>query len=467
MKKILFSLAFVLLWSGWYFGFPYLLVWMEGFSFFTTLPDYISLNFSLPRDMSSYVGAFLLQFYSCPAAGAAIQALLPMLVISSLAILIGRLFKDGDTLTWISFLPLPVLIYYQMKDMTLVVSVSLAVISLGAALLVSLLTLARKGFVRLPSFFHSIYLTLPMFAVIVGASASVMFDEDSTCNRYEDVAYLEYLAENDEWDEILKSVSGRDAVANGYKRRYALLALSQTGDLPDQAFRYGLSSVEDFLFYNEQMPFSLNFNIQFYRCLGMSNLAIYHTYQQAVQPVYGMTFDALRYLTDLYLEIGDYRLAKKYMDILAGSTCHGRWLEKRQWRLSQIKGTTPDYSYVGKRFTMESFLPDMSAMYDRYPQNRKLADYLLCGVLAERDGNSFYRLFHIISANLYEEKGSIPRLYQEALLLVAGKNPSVLQKYKIDKDVWDGFVDFTDLRRSGKIAEARNKYADTYWAYVY
>ena len=116
---------------------------------------------------------------------------------------------------------------------------------------------------------------------------------------------------------------------------------------------------------------------------------------------------------------------------------------------------------------MEAFLPDISSIYDRYPTDRKYADYLLCAALAQKDANMFYQIFNVIAPKIFGPGDSCPRLYQEALLLIASRDPNVLKYYRIDKEVWERFNDFTELMSTGKSTQAKRKYADSYWAYVY
>ena len=245
-----------------------------------------------------------------------------------------------------------------------------------------------------------------------------------------------------------------------------LIALAQVGNLPDYAFRYGLSSSEDFLYYTYQEPFCLAFNVLFYRSLGLNNPAVYHLYQQTIHSYTGLNFDGLRTLTDIYLEQKDYDLARKYMDILSHSTLHGKWLEERIPVLESIKDEEPVSRITGEPFVLESFLTDLSYLTDKYPADHRFADYLLCGVLAERDGGTFLNIFNIVADTLYPDGEQIPVLYQEALLMIANKEPEILQKYKIDEEVMKRYSDFTDLRRNGNSAQAKRKYAGTYWTYV-
>ena len=175
----------------------------------------------------------------------------------------------------------------------------------------------------------------------------------------------------------------------------------------------------------------------------------------------------MRFLADSYLATGDYTLAKKYIDILSHSTCHGKWVKQRLPRLQQLKGKAPVYPQAGQLFYLESFLADISSMYDRYPSDRRFADLLLCGFLAEKDGMTFYNIFQIVAGTLYPDGRNIPRLYQEALLLTASRYPSILDRYAIDESVWKDFADFTQMMQEGKTAQAKRKYTGTYWAYVY
>lgn len=137
-----------------------------------------------------------------------------------------------------------------------------------------------------------------------------------------------------------------------------LLALLNEGKLTDYAFSYGLSDSDDFLFHNIQEPFCLGFNVLFYNSLGMYNPAIYNTYQEAVQSTPGMSFDTVRYLADVYLELGDHALASKYLDLLNHSTCHRRWVKERLPILDTLKGKGASYPQSGPLFSLESFLPD-------------------------------------------------------------------------------------------------------------
>ena len=194
---------------------------------------------------------------------------------------------------------------------------------------------------------------------------------------------------------------------------------------------------------------------------------MYCAYQQSLQSLPGISFDALRTLTDIYLDNRDYDLAKKYMDILDHSLTHGKWVKERLPKLEAIRDAEPLDRMTGEPFILEDFINDMSSLVSRYPDNARYADYLLCGLLADRDGGRFYDFFRFLAPRLYPEGNGIPHLYQEALLLIASQDPRILDIYHIDEEVWKRFTDFTGMMQNGKTAQAKKKYAGTYWTYVY
>lgn len=460
-------LAVAVLWIAWYVSYPYFLRWLEGYSFFCTLPDFTKIHYDLPADLPMYAGSFLLQFYAWPAAGAFIQTVIAVLTVACIWVCIRTLFADPEGVMWISFLPLPVFVYYQLSDLTLSRALTWLLISCGAMLLVSLLTIRKKQFLNVPKLMRNLLFSTIVSFVLVSASAVLLARGNDMTRGYETVARLEYLGEHQRWEEILETVSRQESIDNEYKRKYVLLALMNTGQLTDYAFSYGLSGSDDFLFQNVQEPFCLGFNVLFYNSLGMYNPAIYNTYQEAVQSTPGMSFDTVRFLAETYLELGDYALAKKYLDVLSHSTCHGKWVKDRLPLLESLECKEPVYPRSGPLFTLESFLPDISSMTDRYPHDSRFADLLLCGVLAEKDGAAFYKIFQVISKTQYPDGRNIPHLYQEALLLAASQNPELLNHYRIDDDVWKRFADFTEMMQKGKANQAKRKYSGSYWAYVY
>ena len=458
---------FAVLWAVWYFNYYYSLLWLEGYSYFTTLPDLTSILALFPDDVFKYIGAYLLQFFYEPIWGAAIQAGFATWILICTGVILIRLFRNPQGLLWIAFLPVPTFVINQFWDLSLARSVLWILVATIFMLVICLLTLKiQLNSPKLTWLRHPVVMILlPLLAI--STSVYLLTAHDVRNKNQELFGKLEYWGDRQEWEKILELVPPQDAQRNELKRRYALLALSETGKLSEQVFRYGITNPREFLFFNREEPFCRNFNALFYRAVGLPNEVIHQCYQQGVQSSFGFSFTILRRLADTYIELKDYTLAKKYIDILKYSSYQDEWIKSRLPLLEAIKGEKPNYEMRDIPFTVGSFLETASSLVDRYPQNRKYADLLLCGILADKNGNNFYPVFQIIAKRMYANGEKIPHYYEEALLLIAEHEKEILQKYNISQESQNRFKDFMNMVQMGRINAAKKKYPDTFWAYIY
>ena len=72
---------FVAVWLVWYNCYYYVLIWLEGYSYYSDLPDLTFLASTMPDDFCKIIGSYILQFYYYPMVGAAFQAMSPMLIM--------------------------------------------------------------------------------------------------------------------------------------------------------------------------------------------------------------------------------------------------------------------------------------------------------------------------------------------------------------------------------------------------
>lgn len=465
MKKLL--ALFVILWAGWFFCFRYYLIWLEGYSYFSTLPDFISTFKTLPGGFTAYIGAFLHQFYSVPAVGAAIQSLLDIWVVFCTGVIITRLFRNPKRLLWMALIPLPFVLYGQFWDLYMVVTLRYFFIFGGLMLAVVMFTSVRHVELRFPDLFRNKYVAVSAAIVLTIISVYVLAGVDPAKRVHEERARLEYLGNQQDWDKILEVVSPQDSRRDEFKRRYVLLALSEKGLLTEYAFRYGLSGSDDFIFRDSIEPMALNFNCLFYQCMGMHNAAIHQAYQLGVQSLSGIGFSSLRRLADIYLELEDHELAKKYLDIISHSSCHKAWVRERMHRLESIKGADPEYGQELFEATIADFPHTISSMVDGNRDNRQYADLLLCSLLADEEGDKFKNIFGYVAQVQYPSGTGIPRLYEEAIILISMVDPQIMREYAVSDEVRSRFADYVGMMNTGKGTQALRKYSDTYWAYSY
>lgn len=459
--------VYVIFWALWYFCYKYVLIWLEGYSYFSTLPDYWELCKSLPSGFLIYVGSFLHQFYLMPAVGAAIQALFDLWPVLCTGIMVIRLTKDPGRFLWISLIPLPFFAYQQFWDLNLLLALKWFIVFTSAMLVVILVTSFRLLGIVIPRWICNTAFSITISVAALGLSIYFLVGFDPRTREHEERACLEFLGERHLWDDILERVSPQEARSDEFKKRYALLALTEKGILSDYAFRYGLAGSDDFFFSETIEPMSLNFNALLYQCLGMHNASIHQSYQFGVQSVSGVGFASLRRMADLYIDLKDYRLAKKYVDVLSHSSCYRSWVNERISKLEAIKDSVPSYSDPTYAATIANFTHTISSMVDRNRGNRKYTDLLLCSLLADEEGDKFKKIFSYVAQVQYPSGKDLPRLYEEALILIAMVDPDILAAYSISEDTQRRFADYVNMMNAGRGTQALRKHADTYWAYSY
>ena len=155
------------------------------------------------------------------------------------------------------------------------------------------------------------------------------------------------------------------------------------------------------------------------------------------------------------------------MDILSHSTVMKHWVDERIPQLEAIKNVKPALETKGGQFESFDLMVVASEMFNLHPHNRKYADMVLCGMLAEKNCKDFYFAFRLIAETQYAHGEHIPRYYQEALLLISVNTPKVLEGYSIDSDLRRDFQNVVKLVRNGEKAQVRSLYPNTFWAYYF
>lgn len=127
----------------------------------------------------------------------------------------------------------------------------------------------------------------------------------------------------------------------------------------------------------------------------------------------------------------------------------------------------PAYEYDANQSNIANFIHTISSMVDMNRDNRKYADLLFCALLSEEEGEMFKSMFSNLALYQYPSGKDLPRLYEEALILIAMTEPEVLNGFTISVDTQQRFSDYVGLMNAGRGTQALRKHADTYWAYSY
>lgn len=450
--------------------------WLEGNSFFTTTPDFVKLQLSLPGELPQYVASFLAQFYKWPVCGALIQVGFAWLVLLAGYTICYRLFRNKGML-WLAFIPVALFVAGQYDDLTLERSVLWSSISVVLALLVWAITWKLQTAPR----FVGRFWCAPFFSYVVpclllGSSIYMLFDQPKLEAR-DSVIRLERLASRGAWDTVLQEVTPGVAKQSPVKLRFALLALSEKRLLPEALFRYQVTAPGDFLFERQSEQLCCNFNALFYDCLGFPNEAIHQSFEAGMRGTNGMTFRSMRSLTDAFMRERNLLMVAKYLEVMRHTTCHKLWVKSRSEYLAHLEkeNKKPSENQIKHEAAAapffigaHPFLSDMARVIDRYPDNQKAVDYLLCGLLVTKDLAKFIQIFQYCYDRSGEQQLTAwPRYYEEALVMCAQQQPGLLQKYPVRQECRQRFQEFAALLQQEKRQELELRFGDTFWCHYY
>lgn len=455
-------LLFISLWICWYFKFFHTMIWMEGFSYFSTLPDFTFLQVNFPDDIFIYIGAYFLQFFQNPIYGATIQAGFATFIILCIEVSLFKIFKN-HSIVWLAYVLLPFFIQSQYEDITLERSIKWCLIVLAIMSICFMLKIRVKD-TFIPKRLKSPIFIIGIPTLTIISSLRILTNKDT---YQEQLCQIDYLANQNEWGKILDIISPKDAQKDALKLRYALLALSETGQLADHMFKYGISDYSQFLFYGNEDPFERSFNALFYRSLNMPNEIIHQSFQQSLTSPLGFNFKSLRLLTDTYLNNGNYKLASKNIEILKHSSLHDKWIKQRLPILDSLKVATSEQSVENSPAFVGNFLETITSLVNQDFTNKKIIDLCLCGALTTKNIEYFYQSFEVIAPIYYAKGERIPRYYEEALLLISLQDKYIMKRYNISIDAQKRFYDFMTNYQQGKFNLAKSKHSDSFWSYIF
>lgn len=287
----------------------------------------------------------------------------------------------------------------------------------------------------------------------------------------EDRFRMEQAAEAGRWEEVLRL--GRKMPEPTREDLYLLtLALANRGELGEHLFDYPVWGI-GCLYLPKELHYRTSvLGGELYYRLKIPNEALHWTFQAAVAAPQGMDFRTLKRLIELNVMKRDTLLADKYLSILENTMGYEAWCKEKRTELREpaAQAVLPDGAqdfFIGGR----PFLSDMARVLDAGKSREMVLDYLLCGLLLNKDLGKFCQLF----TGFYETGGKrIPKVYQEALLVAMTiDNQAVIQKdYLVDPEVNKKFLDYSALYRTyGKNKQQAQtlmkEFKNTWWYYFH
>lgn len=281
---------------------------------------------------------------------------------------------------------------------------------------------------------------------------------------------MDGAAERGDWEEVL-DVADELEQWSREEFYYVSLALANRGELGEKLFNYPVWGI-GCLYLPRNLTYSTSVvGSEFYYRLKVPNEALHWTLQASVASPMGMNFRVLRRLVDISIQKGDNRLADKYLAIMEQTMLNGAWIRNRRatMQASQTERILPDDKidfFIGGR----PFLSDMARVLDAGRSPEMTLDYILCGLLLNKDLDKFCQLF----THFYRiaDGRKIPKAYEEALLMALSMGNPNLSNYTVSLDRRKAFADYNALlRHAGKnkkeAAGLMKDFKDTWWYYCH
>lgn len=302
------------------------------------------------------------------------------------------------------------------------------------------------------------------FAVVAAFSAfcCISLAMDGLHTDVERLQKVAHMADKKDWSGILLELSPEDCRRNKAYMCYSMLAESALGSFPHNLMNYSVNDPESFLFRREKNLYLLNFNRQFFENIGVWDEAFRQAFEYGVNSRENECFKSLRFKTDYALASHDLGTAEKYISLLRFSSANGAWAAVRAARLDSLKRAAPaEHPYRSDTFVDAYPIPStMIRLLERDRKNRKVLDYLLCGLLLQKEVDKFGIVLK--EFNLYDDEG-LPRLYAEAAVALSFKDSTVRQLAGYNPELESQYADFVNRARNGEDCTA---YTGTYWYYL-
>lgn len=211
---------------------------------------------------------------------------------------------------------------------------------------------------------------------------------------------------------------------------------------------------------------------EFYYRLNIPNEGIHWIFQASVSTPQGMNFRCLRRLVDLNIRKRDFAVAEKYLSVLERSLTHRQWCADKRRELETVSRDTLNVFadrdfFIGGR----PFLSDMARVLDAGKSKSLTLNYVLCGLLLDKELEKFYRIFtHFYSCG---PDIRLPKIYEQALLVTMDfQHGSGMGECTISPESRKAYLEYMTIfqRYQGNKEEAKKmlwRFKNTYWYYLH
>lgn len=285
---------------------------------------------------------------------------------------------------------------------------------------------------------------------------------------------LAFLAREKRWDVIIDKYKGK-RINNYVSLNFLNMSLAHKGELAEQMFAFDQKGTKSLCtdwnqtFYMDRLLSDVHFLV------GDVSLSESFAMDGFTQAKRKGSARMMQRFVQVSLIRGEIRLAKKYLDLLAAMPFYQDWARRYATYLVHPELMDEDPELSGKRISVENRdRLSLSVSADSLWSEYKLSDHRIgweyrgCYYLLDKDLDAFSRFLEATSLG---GKERMPRHFQEAVLLLADKDRSVLSAYPIQPELIERYRSFKKfLRQSGiqtDVSLIHQQFGDTYWFYYY
>lgn len=288
---------------------------------------------------------------------------------------------------------------------------------------------------------------------------------------------LYYLSGNERWDEIIELSEGKQN--NFVFLNYLNLALANKDLLAEKAFHYEQSGQQGILVDWRAMGAISTTLSEIYFSMGNISMAQSVSFESNLNSTYNYSPRMLQRLAQTNLMYEAWPIAEKYLNILSRTLFYRNWAEKHRRFLYNPEAVANDPLLGEKKSYIlpvaENYLTgpwnfknDLWAITRHNPQNQIAIDYLGIACLLEKNLDDFMQFLHYFYPP--ESGKTLPKSYQEALLIRNINNPDILREFKIPQEQINRYNEYRKIltanRNNPKILKSLAlSHGDSYWFY--
>lgn len=327
------------------------------------------------------------------------------------------------------------------------------IVWLGPAL-TALLVTAVFLLLRIPLRKFQLPLAVLAFAAVL---ACALLPQSREQERW---ARVEYGMRTQHWDTVLSAATPEAAAKDRVLIPYALLALSEKGQLPQQIFRYPVSGPQDLDLEGEITRHGYFFSQMNAECLGCTNEAIHHAFQTACTTPHGMSLGTLRCLIRYNIAAGNTAMARKYCDILEHNPMNAATARAAR----KVVDAMPDRSHLDASpsetapVVTHNTFQTLKILAQEGLFNDAAADRLRCLLLLQRDLRNFSNTFPPET-----DIAALPLSYQQALCLI--NDPDIQRG--ISPAVTEAFHRYMEAYNEVRMKDDEPIQPGTFWEYYF